>query len=137
MYFCPVIMYNFTYSINTTEDYMTTQYKMVQDFHKKYNLNINKQNSELQQARITHMQEELDEYKKAVNQADIEGQLDALVDLVYVALGTAHYENFDFDGAFNEVHTANMKKIQKATERSKWDVVKPEGWTAPVLKKYI
>lgn len=116
---------------------MKSQYDLVRDFHKKYNLAVNKQCKELQLARVKHMQEELSEYAKAVAQNDIEGQLDALVDLVYVALGTAHYENFDFDGAFTEVHTANMKKIQRATERSKWDVVKPVGWTAPVLKKYI
>jgi len=116
---------------------MKTHYKLVQDFHAKYNLPKNNQNPKLQQARIGHMQEELDEYKKAVHQKDLEGQLDALVDLVYVVLGTAYYEDFDFDGAFEEVHSANMKKIQRATERSEWDVVKPEGWTAPDLKKYI
>ena len=116
---------------------MSDYYKLVKDFHKKYNLNINKQNPKLQQARIAHMQEELDEYAMAVKQNDITGQLDALVDLIYVALGTAHYENFDFDGAFDEVHSANMKKIQQSTERSQWDVVKPKGWTAPELKKYI
>jgi predicted HAD superfamily Cof-like phosphohydrolase len=116
---------------------MKSQYELVKDFHAKYNLPKNKQNAKLQQARIGHLEEELQEYKTAVETGDVEMQLDALVDLVYVALGSAYYENFDFDGAFAEVHTANMKKIQQSTERSEWDVVKPAGWTAPDLKKYI
>lgn len=116
---------------------MTDTFKKVCEFHKKYALEQNPDNKELQQARIKHMTEELNEYITSQIAGDREGQLDALVDLVYVALGTAYYEGFDFDGAFDEVHNCNMKKIQKATERSKWDVVKPDGWQPPNIKDYI
>jgi len=112
-------------------------FNKVKAFHKKYKLDINPNNRKLQRARIKHMKEELTEYIHAVGSKDREGQLDALVDLVYVALGTAYYENFKFDKAFNIVHKANMKKIQKATKRSKWDVVKPKGWKAPNIKDCI
>lgn len=110
------------------------QYTLVRDFHEKFELFVNKDNRELQSARVRHMQEELDEYKKAVKENNREQQLDALVDLVYVALGTAHYEDFDFNEAFRRVHEANMKKIRRPSKRSQWDVVKPEGWTAPNIK---
>ena len=112
-------------------------FEMVSEFHKKYKLEKNPNNFELQKARIRHLIEEMQEYIKGHKEGDREQQLDALVDLIYVALGTAYYEGFDFDGAFKEVHACNMKKIQKSTDRSKWDVVKPEGWVAPDLKEFI
>ena len=107
------------------------------EFHQQYKLEKNPNNFELQKARIRHLIEEMQEYIKAHKEGDREGMLDALVDLVYVALGTAYYEGFDFNGAFAEVHNCNMKKVQKSTKRSKWDVVKPEGWQPPKLKDYI
>lgn len=63
-------------------------------------------------------------------------QLDALVDLVYVAVGTAYLHGFDFNEAWRRVHAANMKKVraQKASDSkrgSTHDVVKPAGWTPP------
>lgn len=112
-------------------------YTMVRDFHEKFELFVNKDNAELQAARVRHMQEELDEYKTAIKENNREQQLDALVDLVYVALGTAHYEDFDFNEAFARVHVANMKKVRKASKRSQWDVVKPAGWTAPNIKDCV
>tara|TARA_Y100001937_G_scaffold128117_1_gene202571 strand:- start:504 stop:851 length:348 start_codon:yes stop_codon:yes gene_type:complete len=112
-------------------------FQLVQEFHEKYGLKKEPNNFELQRARIRHMIEEMQEYVKGHREGDREQQLDALVDLVYVALGTAYYEGFDFNKAFKEVHECNMKKIQKATERSKWDVVKPEGWKAPNLKEFV
>ena len=112
-------------------------FELIKEFHKKFNLQSNPNNKELQEDRIKHLTEELNEYIKAVKSNDRIEQLDALIDLIYIALGTANYENFKFDDAFKEVHSCNMKKIQKATERSKWDVVKPEGWQPPNLKDYI
>lgn len=63
-------------------------------------------------------------------------QLDALVDLVYVALGTAYLHGFDFREAWRRVHEANMAKIrtervEDSTRGSTYDVVKPKGWTPP------
>lgn len=114
-----------------------TNFEMVKEFHDKFELKQDPSNLEYQKARIAHMTEELTEYIKAVNSEDREAQLDALVDLVYVALGTAHIDAFEFDKAFECVHTANMQKIRQASDRSKWDVVKPEGWQAPNLKEFI
>lgn len=70
----------------------------------------------------------------------LELQLDALVDLVYVVLGTAYLQfgSEKYNEAWNRVHSANMKKeraIASEDARSKrdtaFDVVKPDGWTAP------
>lgn len=112
-------------------------YRLVSNFHRKYKLDRDPNNKKLQKARIRHMKEELTEYVNAVNSKDRLGQLDALVDLIYVALGTAYYENFKFNDAFDIVHKANMKKIRKATKRSQWDVVKPAGWKTPNIKECV
>lgn len=61
---------------------------------------------------------------------------DALIDMVYVALGTAHLEGYPWQKGWDMVQRANMLKqrAQSADESkrgSALDVVKPEGWTAP------
>ena len=119
------------------EDCLKSNFESIREFHQKYNLQPTQNNKELQESIIKHITEELNEYIKAQKEGNREQQLDALVDLVYVTLGTAYYENFDFDGAFKHIHSCNIKKIQKATKRSKWYVVKPEGWQPPNLKDYI
>lgn len=93
------------------------------------------------------MQEELDEYKLAVREGDLPKAADALCDLTYVALGTAHLMHVPFLRCWFEVQRANMAK-ERATsaedDRSKrkhsLDVVKPAGWTPPdiegALKEY-
>ena len=65
--------------------------------------------------------------------------LDALVDLVYVALGTAYLHGFGpqkFNEAWRRVHEKNMEKIRApSADHSKrgsaFDVIKPAGWTPP------
>jgi len=90
---------------------------------------------DIMQSRIRHLQEELNELHAAhIYDKGMPEQLDAIVDLVYVAVGTAYLMGLDFDEAWTRVHNANMQKVPQATERSKIDVVKPEGWVAPDLK---
>jgi predicted HAD superfamily Cof-like phosphohydrolase len=65
-------------------------------------------------------------------------QLDALVDLVYVALGTAYIQFGPdvFHEAWRRVQAANMAKVRCEKEGdskrgSTFDVIKPQGWTPP------
>ncbi len=93
--------------------------------------------------RVAFMLEELLEYMQAQRRGDIEKALDALIDLMYVLLGTAHLHGFNyqdgdhlpiFEEAWRRVHAANMAKIKggEASARSaSFDVVKPEGWRPP------
>ena len=85
--------------------------------------------------RYQHLQEELSELLKAHRAGDVVGVADALADLVYVALGTAHFYGIPFDEVFIEVQRANMAKERATSETdprskrgSKLDIVKPEGW---------
>jgi predicted HAD superfamily Cof-like phosphohydrolase len=58
--------------------------------------------------------------------------LDALVDLCYVAMGTAHFGRLPFDPAWAEVQRANMLKVPGVTKRGHaLDVTKPPGWRGP------
>lgn len=68
---------------------------------------------------------------------------DALIDLVYVAMGTAHFLGYPWQMGWRLVQRANMAKVraQKDASDSKrgssFDVVKPEGWTPPDIGRLL
>jgi predicted HAD superfamily Cof-like phosphohydrolase len=114
----------------------------ISQFHTKFKLEYKGKPRELPQDlsefRRKFLCEEVMEYCNACDQRDLEEQLDALVDLVYVALGTAYLQGFDFSEAWKRVHTANLDKVRApskdASKRgSTSDVVKPPGWQKPFL----
>jgi predicted HAD superfamily Cof-like phosphohydrolase len=112
-----------------------SQWQDIKDFHEKFGLVYDgparSLPEDLASFRLNFMIEETDEYILAEKRAD---QLDALVDLVYVAMGTAYLHGFDFDEAWKRVHTSNMGKVRGASARSEgYDVIKPEGWKPPYL----
>lgn len=136
----------------------------IADFHKKYGIEYKGKPrflpEELQRFRTKFLREELEEYELAIEAAEDELQLsllerdpgevlshmekalDALVDLVYVALGTAHLHGFNFEEAWRRVHAANMLKIRtpsadQSSRGSSFDVIKPPGWVAPSHKDLV
>jgi predicted HAD superfamily Cof-like phosphohydrolase len=125
---------------------MTDILKDIDNFHKKYGFEKNEKvdipdNNELINFRTAFLMEELAEYTNAITKKDAAGALDALVDIVYIALGTAWLFNLPFEKAWNEVQEANMSKIRakdKTGKRgTKFDVVKPKDWKAPNIEKII
>lgn len=116
-------------------------------FHEKYNLAYDGPPRELPDDvrgfRYKFLQEELNEYRQALLDQDLEGQLDALVDLVYVALGSAYLAGLPFDAAWREVQAANMRKVKagpngEGSKRgSPHDVIKPPGWAGPDIAKVL
>ena len=132
----------------------------IEEFHEKYGIAYHGEPrslpDELRDFRIKFMEEELSEFRVAdvrcrlviadKDDAEIthqlEKQLDALVDLIYVVLGTAHLQGFNIEEAWYRVHQANMKKIRTpnanaSTRGSKYDVIKPPGWTPPSHKDLV
>ena len=94
------------------------------------------------QVRINHLQEELQELQQAADRRDTAEILDALVDLAYIAVGTARMCDWDFAEAWRRVHTANMQKIraERAVDSKRgttFDVVKPTGWQAADLTDLV
>jgi predicted HAD superfamily Cof-like phosphohydrolase len=78
------------------------------------------------------MMEELEEFSKALHESDIDGMADALIDLVYVAKGTAVMMGLPWRQLWDDVHGANMRKVPGLTHRGNLvDVCKPKGWVKP------
>lgn len=97
--------------------------------------------------RTKFLVEELTEFSDAHDAGDLPKAADALIDLVYVALGTLHMMHCPADEIWREVQRANMAKVRstgdsdpRSTRKSKLDVVKPPGWTPPdvegILREY-
>lgn len=120
--------------------------KAVADFHRRFGLEYAGPSralpSEYSDFRVARMQEELDEYKEAVEEENLEKQFDALIDLVYIAIGNAHLHGFPFNEGFALVHETNMAKQRaKSSTESRYgttyDIIKPPGWVAPDLKPIL
>jgi predicted HAD superfamily Cof-like phosphohydrolase len=90
---------------------------------------------EIQELRVRLLQEELDELKQANEDGDIIEVADALVDIMYVLLGTAcEYGLADLlPQAWDLVHESNMSKLDengKPIRREDGKIIKP-----PTYKK--
>lgn len=82
--------------------------------------------------RATFMEEELNEFSEAIRNDDLAEMADALVDLVYVALGTAASMGLPWQVLWDDVQRANMSKVRGVGKRGHLvDCVKPEGWKPP------
>ena len=117
-----------------------TELEDVRSFHTKFGVPMASRpaflSEDLEEFRTKFMQEELDEFTEACSLGDMEKAGDALVDLVYVALGTALMMGLPWPELWTEVQRANMAKrrAQSASESKRGhatDVVKPEGWVGP------
>lgn len=125
----------------------TDIFGMVKEFHEKFNVPVNSKPGPIAEEgtsdfRVEFLHEELREIEDGYFHDDMEAVLDGLVDLVYVALGTAHIHGFNFNEAFRRVHDANMRKIpaSQATDSKRGyagDIVKPPGWVAPDLSDLV
>lgn len=80
--------------------------------------------------RLDHLVEEMKEFMAAVRQGDTVAQADSLVDLVYVAIGTAVMMGLPWEAVWLEVHSANMRKTV-GPDPAKQGIVKPVGWIGP------
>lgn len=134
------------------------------EFHEKFELHYQGKpralQSDLADFRLRFMQEELNEWDmsmmvlidevskapeyrdKEVIERHLELSLDALVDLLYVLMGTAYLQGFFpvFEEAWTRVHKANMSKVRRirgnGTEQDsgrapQFDIVKPADFVAP------
>jgi predicted HAD superfamily Cof-like phosphohydrolase len=117
-----------------------SNYEDVHAFHLKFDLpppvTPRLLDEETFEFRRRFLEEELTELVEAQLEGDMVKAADALVDLVYVALGTAVMMGLPWQELWDNVQRANMAKVraQSADESkrgSTLDVVKPPGWNAP------
>ncbi len=120
-----------------------SNYEDVAAFHAKFGLEYTGPSrlldDETAAFRVKFLEEELTEYINAVADKDIVGAADALVDLVYVAMGTSLLHGFPWQPLWEEVQRANLSKVRashksESKRGSSLDVVKPEGWKAPDIE---
>lgn len=94
---------------------------------------------DLMEFRVKFMREELQEFEEALLVDDKAKMFDALIDLVYVAMGTAQVLGFPWQEGWNAVQRANMLK-ERATKKTAsarggtFDVIKPAGWKPPNIE---
>ncbi len=104
----------------TVEEFNEAQYKLYIDLiHEEYN----------------------EEFKAALAANDRVEQLDALIDILVVTIGAIHSMGADAEGAWKEVMRTNFAKIDKETgkvrKREDGKVLKPVGWSPPVLEPFV
>jgi len=107
-------------------------------------IDLPKQIGELSYADFTllmkQLDEELVELKTAWEDATVTGQVDAIIDLIYFALGGLHKMGLrtnQVEHVFGLVHEANMTKglgkVAKRHVEGALDAVKPADFVAPEL----
>lgn len=119
----------------------------VAEFHKKFGLptgtkDILSNDTDTQTFRLQFLQEELDELKVALGEESRTDAFDALLDIVYVAYGTALYLGISpgmWRLGMSVVHSCNMAKVraENPTQSKRGtilDVVKPANWVGPEIK---
>ena len=90
--------------------------------------------------RISLIEEELDELKKAIKDNDIKEVADALTDILYVTYGAGHAFGINLDECFEEVQNSNMSKLGndgKPIYNDQGKVMKGPNYFKPDLSKYI
>ena len=97
-------------------------------------------NSKINDLRISLINEELEELKKAVKDNDILEVADALTDILYVAYGAGHAFGINLDKCFNEVQESNMSKLGsdgKPIYNESGKVMKGPNYFKPDLSKFL
>lgn len=123
-----------------------TNYEDVAAFHEKFGLTYNGGprllDFDVLSFRMKFLEEELGEFIESAAEQDLPGMADALIDLVYVAMGTAYMLGLPWQQLWNEVQRANMSKVRaqskdESKRGSSLDVIKPAGWTGPDIKRIL
>ena len=94
----------------------------------------------INELRISLINEELEELKKAIKDNDILEVADALTDILYVAYGAGHAFGINLDECFNEVQESNMSKLgsdEKPIYNESGKVMKGPNYFKPDLSKFL
>ena len=117
---------------------MTNPFKDIDTFHTACDQEPSEANYEMY---LNLIREEYQELHEALEENDRVEQLDALVDILVVTMGAIRAAGWDGQGAWKEVMDTNFAKIDpdtgKVRKREDGKVLKPEGWKAPQLEKFL
>ena len=90
--------------------------------------------------RLELIQEELNELREAIGDANLVEVADALTDILYVTYGAGHAFGINLDKCFNEVQESNMSKLDengKPIYREDGKILKGPNYFEPDLSKYV
>ena len=90
--------------------------------------------------RISLINEELEELKKAISDKNIVEVADALTDILYVAYGAGYAFGINLDKCFKEVQDSNMSKLGedgKPIYNEHGKVMKGPKYFKPDLSKFL
>ena len=126
---------------------MQNQLKSVKIFHEAFGVKVsNKPTLELSKdiLKLRHslMQEENNEYLKAVEEKNLIEVADALGDMLYILCGTILTHGFQnlIEDIFDEIQSSNMSKLGddgKPIYRNDGKVLKGPNYKKPNIKKII
>ena len=126
-----------------TETVLKDALRKLQEFHETFRVHIEYVPTadvprDVCEVRVRLLEEELDEYRKAVEAKDLVAVADALIDMLYVLLGTVVSHGLQ-DAAvelFDEVHRSNMSKLDgngQPVFRADGKVLKSDRFSPPDL----
>lgn len=105
------------------------------EMHEQYDFHNVELNKNQLKGRLDFIQEELDEAYESLDANDAPEFVDALIDMVVVAIGTLDLARVNSWKAWDEVLIANCSKLpgrnDKRHDMEGMDLVKPPGWKPP------
>ena len=128
---------------NTNRSEMTN-FEKVGKFMKTFGQNVKTSSGlsseKINMLRIKLIEEELSEFKKAINEKNLIEVADALTDILYVTYGAGHAFGIDLDKCFDEVQKSNMSKLDdtgKPIYNELGKVMKGPNYFKPNLSKFL
>lgn len=117
---------------------MDKEWKEVREFHEKFGHPVGEKPRLIEkgraQKRYNWMLEEINEFLEAVEKNDIVEEADAMIDVIYFALGTLVEMGIKPDKLFEIVQSANMSKLWpdgKPHYAKDGKTIKPSNWEDP------
>ena len=114
--------------------------KFMKTFGQDVKTNSGLSSEKINLLRIKLIEEELGEFKKAINEKNLIEVADALTDILYVTYGAGHAFGIDLDKCFDEVQKSNMSKLDDAGKPIYNDlgkVMKGPKYFKPDLSKFV
>jgi predicted HAD superfamily Cof-like phosphohydrolase len=116
---------------------ITNPFKDQLQFMQLCGQSTDRENVEQYKLYLDLIKEEVQELEDSRTRTD---DLDALIDIIVVAIGAIHSAGFDGEGAWQEVMRSNFAKIDPVTgqilKRDDGKILKPDGWNPPNLEPF-
>ena len=109
-------------------------------FGQEVKVNPSLSTNQINELRVSLINEELEELKTAINKKDLLEVADALTDILYVTYGAGHAFGINLDECFEEVQNSNMSKLGKDGKpiyNESGKVMKGPNYFKPDLNKFV